>query len=211
VPWLCSNVVRAHITTRLTSASCVGRVPWLCSNVVLLVEWLCWIISVFSMDWLLIFYTAYKHLQHKRRTHCKSSFNTPILTPYTRAQEDYRVWGECQWFQNIRLPYYHMLHDGRYEAIKSLFEFYYGMLPVSEVKSPVSRSVVFAPCVRVHTHVHPHVRTYPPPPSHTYIHTRAHTHTPHTTHTHTQKTHTHTHTHTCTHTRHRLEHVRGTT
>eukprot|EP00035_Acanthoeca_spectabilis_P030105 m.476095 g.476095 ORF g.476095 m.476095 type:complete len:679 (+) comp40063_c0_seq1:968-3004(+) len=51
------------------------------------------------------------------------------------GQEDYRVWGECQWFQNIRLPYYHMLHDGRFEAMKSLFDFYFNLLPVSEART----------------------------------------------------------------------------
>ena len=40
-----------------------------------------------------------------------------------------------QWFQNIRLPYYHMLHDGRFQNMKSLFEFYYAMLPVSQART----------------------------------------------------------------------------
>ena len=30
---------------------------------------------------------------------------------------DFRVWGPCQWFQNIRLPYYHMIADGRFEGM----------------------------------------------------------------------------------------------
>ena len=28
-----------------------------------------------------------------------------IYSAYPNGQEDYRVWGACQWFQNIRLPY----------------------------------------------------------------------------------------------------------
>lgn len=59
-----------------------------------------------------------------------------IFSAYAGAgQEDYRIWGECQWFQNIRLPYYHMLADGRYQAMKSLFGFYHGMLPVSKART----------------------------------------------------------------------------
>lgn len=38
-------------------------------------------------------------------------------------------------FQNIRLPYYHMLSDGRYDGMKSLFEFYFDVLAVSEART----------------------------------------------------------------------------
>ena len=46
-----------------------------------------------------------------------------IWSAYPAPQEDYRIWGPCQWFQNMRLPYYHMLADGRFESMKSLFNF----------------------------------------------------------------------------------------
>ena len=55
-----------------------------------------------------------------------------IFGAYEPPQEDYRVWGPCQWFHNIRLPYYHMLADGRFDTMKSLFGFYGDMLPVSK-------------------------------------------------------------------------------
>lgn len=58
-----------------------------------------------------------------------------IYSAYPNGQEDYRIWGPAQWFQNIRLPYYHMLHDGQYEAAKSLFNFYHRTLPVSKARS----------------------------------------------------------------------------
>jgi hypothetical protein len=58
-----------------------------------------------------------------------------IYSAYPEGQEDYRVWGPCQWFQNIRLPYYHMLADGRFEDMKSLFGFYSTMLPLSKARA----------------------------------------------------------------------------
>ena len=35
-----------------------------------------------------------------------------IFSAYDPPREDYRIWGPCQWFQNMRLPYYHMLPIG---------------------------------------------------------------------------------------------------
>ena len=58
-----------------------------------------------------------------------------IFSAYPSPREDYRVWGPCQWFQNIRLPYYHMLADGRFEALKSLFGFYAALLPLSKART----------------------------------------------------------------------------
>eukprot|EP00040_Diaphanoeca_grandis_P036043 m.228213 g.228213 ORF g.228213 m.228213 type:complete len:1005 (+) comp33539_c0_seq1:52-3066(+) len=58
-----------------------------------------------------------------------------IFSTYSSPMEDYRVWGACQWFQNIRLPYYHMLHDGQYDAMKSLFGFYFSILEVSKART----------------------------------------------------------------------------
>eukprot|EP01052_Picozoa_sp_SAG31_P028597 SAG31_NODE_2774_length_5106_cov_5.381748_7_plen_635_part_00 len=58
-----------------------------------------------------------------------------IYSAYPSPLEDYRIWGPCQWFQNIRLPYYHMLADGRFEEMKSLFGFYFRMLAVSKART----------------------------------------------------------------------------
>ena len=58
-----------------------------------------------------------------------------IFSAYASPQEDYRIWGPCQWFQNIRLPYYHMLADGRFENMKSLFNFYHRVLAVSKART----------------------------------------------------------------------------
>ena len=58
-----------------------------------------------------------------------------IFAAYPGPQEDYRPWGPDQWFQNIRLPYYHMLADGRFEDMISLFTFYGSILNVSRART----------------------------------------------------------------------------
>ena len=58
-----------------------------------------------------------------------------IFSAYPSPKEDFRIWGACQWFQNIRLPYYHMLADGRFEAMKSLFGFYRRIFGVSKART----------------------------------------------------------------------------
>ena len=58
-----------------------------------------------------------------------------IFSAYDPPREDYRIWGLCQWFQNMRLPYYHMLADGRFEDMKSLFGYYHRLLPVSKART----------------------------------------------------------------------------
>jgi hypothetical protein len=48
---------------------------------------------------------------------------------------DGRSWGACDWFQNTRLPYYHMLASGDLESMKSLFGFYGSFLDVSQYRA----------------------------------------------------------------------------
>jgi alpha-L-fucosidase 2 len=43
--------------------------------------------------------------------------------------------GPCDWFQNTRLPYYHMLASGDLDGMKSLFEFYGSFLDVSQYRA----------------------------------------------------------------------------
>eukprot|EP00930_Biecheleria_cincta_P085298 TRINITY_DN74697_c0_g1_i1.p1 TRINITY_DN74697_c0_g1~~TRINITY_DN74697_c0_g1_i1.p1 ORF type:complete len:802 (+),score=92.72 TRINITY_DN74697_c0_g1_i1:59-2464(+) len=61
--------------------------------------------------------------------------NFGIFSALPAPHEDERDWGACQWFQNIRLPYYQMLASGDFESMKSLFKYYYDALAVSQTRT----------------------------------------------------------------------------
>lgn len=43
---------------------------------------------------------------------------------------DYRKWGDCHWWQNLRLPYHPMCASGDAEQMLPLFDLFLGLLPV---------------------------------------------------------------------------------
>jgi len=65
-------------------------------------------------------------------------FNGSIFTMETYPNTndyDYRMWGAPYWIQNTRLVYWAMLYSGDFELMKSFFEMYKNMLPISEYRS----------------------------------------------------------------------------
>jgi hypothetical protein len=48
---------------------------------------------------------------------------------------DWRRWGDCYWWQNIRFPYYPMLADGDFDEMRPLFREYEEVLPLCEARA----------------------------------------------------------------------------
>jgi len=63
-------------------------------------------------------------------------FNGSIFTTdpkFTNSEKDFnpdfRNWGNCNWWQNIRLPYYAMFAAGDFDLMQPFFGFYFDRLP----------------------------------------------------------------------------------
>ena len=73
-------------------------------------------------------------------------FNGSIFTvepkaagkPYT---PDWRAWGDCHWWQNVRLPYHPMLAAGDFEMMDPLFRRYAEARPLAEGRSRLYHGV----------------------------------------------------------------------
>ena len=55
-------------------------------------------------------------------------YNANHINQWTGAP-DHREWGNDNWWQNLRLPYWSMYAAGDFEQLDSLFEYYLNMLP----------------------------------------------------------------------------------
>ena len=67
-------------------------------------------------------------------------FNGSIFTVEPKAMQlpfspDYRNWGDCHWWQNVRLPYYPMLAAGDFEMMDPLFRMYESVRPLCEARA----------------------------------------------------------------------------
>ena len=67
-------------------------------------------------------------------------FNGSIFTVEPKAMglpfnPDYRNWGDCHWWQNVRLPYHPMLAAGDIEMMDPLFRMYESVRPLCEARA----------------------------------------------------------------------------
>ena len=56
----------------------------------------------------------------------------PFGKPYNA---DWRAWGDCHWWQNVRLTYHPMLACGDFELMDPLFQTYAAVRPLAEARS----------------------------------------------------------------------------
>jgi hypothetical protein len=54
---------------------------------------------------------------------------------------DWREWGDCHWWQNVRLPYHPMLADGDFEMMEPLFRLYSSVRPLCEARARIYHGV----------------------------------------------------------------------
>ncbi len=54
---------------------------------------------------------------------------------------DWRAWGDCHWWQNVRLPYHPMLADGDFEMMHPLFRLYESVRPLCEARAQIYHGV----------------------------------------------------------------------
>jgi len=54
---------------------------------------------------------------------------------------DWREWGDCHWWQNVRLPYHPMLADGDFEMTDPLFRLYGLVRPLCEARARIYHGV----------------------------------------------------------------------
>ena len=56
----------------------------------------------------------------------------PMGKPYN---PDWRAWGDCHWWQNVRHMYHPMLADGDIEMMDPLFQLYEAVRPLAEARA----------------------------------------------------------------------------
>ncbi len=54
---------------------------------------------------------------------------------------DWRLWGDCFWWQNTRLPYFPMIARGDFDEARTLFRFYRDALPLCEARAKLYHGV----------------------------------------------------------------------
>jgi len=54
---------------------------------------------------------------------------------------DWREWGDCHWWQNVRLPYHPMLAGGDFEMMDPLFRLYGSVRPLCEARAKIYHGV----------------------------------------------------------------------
>jgi hypothetical protein len=54
---------------------------------------------------------------------------------------DYRRWGDCHWWQNVRLMYYPMLAEGDFDMMQPLFRMYEAAVPIGEARARLAEHV----------------------------------------------------------------------
>jgi hypothetical protein len=54
---------------------------------------------------------------------------------------DYRRWGDCHWWQNIRHMYYPMMESGDFEMTDPFFRMYEGVVPLCEARAKIYEGV----------------------------------------------------------------------
>jgi hypothetical protein len=54
---------------------------------------------------------------------------------------DWREWGDCHWWQNVRLPYHPMLASGDFEMMAPLFRMYESVRPLCEARAKLYHGV----------------------------------------------------------------------
>jgi len=67
-------------------------------------------------------------------------FNGSIFTVEPKAMSlpyspDWRAWGDCHWFQNIRLSYHPMLAGGDFDMMRPFFRMYESVRPLCEARA----------------------------------------------------------------------------
>jgi hypothetical protein len=67
-------------------------------------------------------------------------FNGSIFTVEPTAMglshtPDWRRWGDCHWWQNVRIPYHSMLAGGDFEMMAPLFDLYESVRPLCEARA----------------------------------------------------------------------------
>ena len=48
---------------------------------------------------------------------------------------DWRRWGDCHWWQNVRMPYHTMLAAGDFDLMPPLFDMYERIRPFAEARA----------------------------------------------------------------------------
>ena len=54
---------------------------------------------------------------------------------------DWRAWGDCHWWQNVRPPYHPMLANGDFEMMDPLFRLYGSVRPLCEARAKIYHNV----------------------------------------------------------------------
>ena len=54
---------------------------------------------------------------------------------------DWRAWGDCHWWQNVRFPYHPMLAGGDFEMMDPLFRMYESVRPLCEARAKIYHGV----------------------------------------------------------------------
>eukprot|EP00036_Acanthoecidae_sp_10tr_P015179 CAMPEP_0206287244 /NCGR_PEP_ID=MMETSP0106_2-20121207/1009_1 /ASSEMBLY_ACC=CAM_ASM_000206 /TAXON_ID=81532 /ORGANISM="Acanthoeca-like sp., Strain 10tr" /LENGTH=932 /DNA_ID=CAMNT_0053717777 /DNA_START=54 /DNA_END=2849 /DNA_ORIENTATION=- len=62
-------------------------------------------------------------------------YNGGILTSEPDPYDNARGWGQGQWWQNLRLPYYAMLAEGGADIFRPLLRWYKNLLPLAECRT----------------------------------------------------------------------------
>jgi hypothetical protein len=74
-------------------------------------------------------------------------FNGSMFTVEPKAladragDADYRLWGDCHWWQNVRLPYHPMLASGDFEMMDPLMHMYESVRPLCEARATLYHGV----------------------------------------------------------------------
>lgn len=73
-------------------------------------------------------------------------FNGSIFTVEPKAMgmpfsPDFRNWGDCHWWQNVRFPYHPMLASGDTEMMNPLFHLYESVRPLCEARAKIYHGV----------------------------------------------------------------------
>jgi hypothetical protein len=68
-------------------------------------------------------------------------FNGSIFTVEAEGNPDWRKWGDCHWWQNVRMPYHAMQACGDFDLMQPLFTMFESIRPFAEARAKLYHNV----------------------------------------------------------------------